>query len=509
MSGLDWDGFLGNKTPSVKGNVTTAPSQPPVEKAPSGLDWDSFLKTDSAPKQETPAAPSWWAAADSAVNSAGMNIPRNIGAGVRSLVTGNSFDDEYAKLKRYSDTAAEAHPVASGAGAVAGYGAMAMIAPELLPVRAGLVAKGVQGAVTGGTISGVSELADSHDVNKAIDAAKTGAVVGGFASPIVETIGSGLANAVSRKFYKPKTTEMLREDADAAYSAARDAGLVLKGDGVQRLSNDIELTLKSNGYHPKLQPKAAVVLEEVSNLWQGNVTLDGLDNLRKIANTLRMDSDPSTRKMGGLAISKIDDFLEKLNPSQIASGHGPEAVKAIQDARGLWSSFRKSEVIDDILTKARQNADGGNGNLEQAIKNGFKSLLQSKSRSAGFTLQEKTAMARVVSGSDPQKIARLLGRFAPNGGLLGTLTMGASFFTPKGAILSAVGGVAKSASQKATEANVERLSNIVRSGKSGDVVNDEAALAARQFLTSVGVNVDKISGLPPEKLAEYFPQVKY
>jgi hypothetical protein len=119
-----------------------------------------------------------YAGITSAANTFGLNVPRNVGAFVRTMKPGaGSFDEEYAYLKDVDEAAARQSPKASmlgtGAGAI-GQAALLPVQPLAQTMRGGAM----QGAGIGGGLSFLSELIDSKSPQQAIGAGAVGAAVG-------------------------------------------------------------------------------------------------------------------------------------------------------------------------------------------------------------------------------------------------------------------------------------------------------------------------------------------
>jgi hypothetical protein len=443
-----------------------------------------------------------YAALSSFGNALGMNIPRNVAAGVRSLQTGQPFGDEYAYVKSIDEAAARQFPKTSAAGTVVG----AVTGAAALPAaNATMGARALLGGATGAGMAGVSELADTKDPGKALQAAGIGGVVGGVAAPVAEKLISGPVNAIGRAVAKKPvipTTDELKASSQAAYKASESAGLILKPQGVQGLASDLQQTLAAEGYHPRLgnQSKLQVVIDELGNLGSGNVTLKGLDVIRKMANAAKTDIDPSTRRLGAMAVEKVDDFLTNLNPSDILTGDKQQGVKALQEARSLWSSYRKADMVDEALQVAQQRAasTGSGGNVDNAIRQEFRKILQNRKKSAAFTDKEKAELAKIVTGAKGQNTLRLLGKLSPAGdGLRLMLNTGAAVGSGGATVpISILGAGAKALADRATPQNVERLSKIIRARGQNidpeDVIKAQQSDRLKNFFTSIGINVDQM-----------------
>lgn len=254
----------------------------------------------------------------------------------------------------------------------------------------------------------------------------------------------------------------------AAYKSADDAGVIIKPDAMQRLSQTIKDDLAEFGYTPAMQPRMKAALDELDRVAGDNVTLKGADILRRVANAAKMDADPSTAALGSKFIDRVDDFLDKLKPGDILAGNKTQGVKALQEARKLWTQARKSEIIETAIRNAdlKAGASGSGGNINNAIRAEFKNILTNPKRAKGFTPEERKAMSAIVKGTTTQNLLRLIGKLSPSGNGLMLLLHGTGGIATGGATipLAAAGAGAKALADRATQTNVGRLGDIVRSG---------------------------------------------
>jgi hypothetical protein len=454
-----------------------------------------------------------YAGITSAANTALLNIPRNVGAAVRTIKTGRPFSQEYEYLKSVDEAAARQSPIASGLGTVAGV--VGQVAALPVAPAASIAGRAAQGAAIGAGASGAAELADTKDLASAGKAAIGGAVIGGAAAPVVSGLAKA-ANAGARAVGISKapiipTVDELRSASSAAYKAADDAGVIVNREGIRGVAGDIKNALAQEAYHPKNQPKLSNFLGELESLSVGRgvpgqppnigVTLSGLDTTRKMLRAARASADPEERRMAKIAAERFDEYLTNLKPSEIAAGDMKAGVSALKEARSLWSSYRKADMVDEALQAAQQRAQstGSGGNIDNAIRQEFRKILSSRKKSAGFTDSEKAALAQIVTGTKGQNTLRLLGKLSPAGDGLRLLLNTGAAFSSGGATLpiSILGAGAKALADRATPKNVERLSQVIRARGLNidpqDVVKAAQAERLRNFFTSIGVNVGKIA----------------
>jgi hypothetical protein len=133
------------------------------------------------------------------------------------------------------------------------------------------------------------------------------------------------------------------------------------------------------------------------------------------------------------------------------------------EARALWSRTSKSQLIDNLIERAqlRAGANYTQAGMETALRHEFKSLAMNKRRMRGFTKEQVDAVKKVANGGKLENTLRILGKFDPTTGGMGTaISMGLSggFAVPTGGMslaLPAIGFAAKRGATAMTRTNVE------------------------------------------------------
>ena len=299
-----------------------------------------------------------------------------------------------------------------------------------------------------------------------IQLATLGAIKGG--SRLVR--GRPAPKPVPRQAPEPvQTNAEIRASANKDYQAADDAGIIVKPEAVQAMKQKLETELADFGYHEKLQPGTAVVLGELDKAAQGgNITLKGLDQIRKITQNAANVTNRADMKTTGKVVKHIDDMIRGLKPEDVLAGDLEAGVAALERARGSWSRLRKSELIDEALNKAKRQAEkgGSGGNLDNAIRQQIDSLLNKPTKLRGFTDAEIAAMKKIVGGRGKvHQLLRLVGKLSPQGnGLMFGLGGYAAMTNPLYAIPAAAGLIAKPISTALTRGGGATLSEMVRRG---------------------------------------------
>lgn len=266
---------------------------------------------------------------------------------------------------------------------------------------------------------------------------------------------------------KPTTRAALRAQADAAYDASRAAGLSVADTAIGRMASDIAAEAKRAGIDPTLHPKATAALGRIEKATGQQMSLEEIDTLRQIVGDARGSVDAGERRIGQIMAEKLDDFLDGLQPSDIAGGD-KVAVAKINEARERWNRMRRTETIEDALKTAQHRASvsGSGGNINNAMRQEIRKILDNKKAVRPFSKDERALMERVVQGAPVENLLRLAGKLSPEGnGLMMALGLGATAANPMFALAAGGGMVSKRLADAATRRNVERLRDLVASGQ--------------------------------------------
>lgn len=388
---------------------------------------------------------------------------------------------DYTKnLAQERAASTQAEDRAGSAGLVAKYGA------PLLPGAA--IAKGVSAAASGvrsvpglgamaanpffqaGATGAVMGTADAAGNDKSLGA---GAALGAGAGVVGQGLATGITKAISgagglmAKQPQVPSIEAIRASKDAAYKAADEAGVVYAPSLLNRAAKGIRQDLTDMAFLPANQPKIRAVLDEIDRVGTSNVTLKGIDAIRKAASGAYDPGNKASNAMISKIIDRIDEAVANPKPTDVIFGDAPGGAKALEEARKLFSQTAKYDKIKDALTRAERRAasTGSGGNTDNATRQNIRQILDNPSKSRGFTADEKAAMELVVRGTPGQNTARLLGKLSPQGnGLMAALGLGATVANPMMAAAPALGMVSKTIADKATPANVNTLVRIIQAG---------------------------------------------
>lgn len=335
------------------------------------------------------------------------------------------------------------------------------------------------GAIAGGGSVGGGEIGEELAGE---DGRMVGEALGGFLAPISASVASKtlpemLANQVSRRMLQnaAPTVDGLKQASREIYKQIDDLGAVVNSKRVNGIVSRLTKAAENEGFNRRIHPKVHAALREFQTIRNTDQPLSKLDTLRRVAQSAASSAEPDEARLGTIMLRHIDDSMDSLNGSDFSGGHKAPVGAMYRDARQLWSRARKSELLNEAFEKARNQASG----FENGLRTQFRSILNNKKRSRGFTEEELDAMRKVVRGGPVENVAKAIGKFGfsedqavrmlmPSLGVAG----GAAIGGPAGAVaVPVIGQVSRSLSQKLTRNNAQLADDIVRAGRNGrDIV---------------------------------------
>lgn len=388
-----------------------------------------------------------------------------------------------AELQRRRD---ERSPIASTVGSIAGgIGAAAPLAAGgasfltgAKPTLGSMVGRGAAEGAAYGAAYGAGEgrgLADRG--YNALQGAGMGAAIGG-ATGAIGRIGAGGSGQAAIP-----SVDDLRAAGQAAYQQADQAGVIFSPKAVERLKMDIGRKLVDMGYDPALQPGAAAVVRRIDDLAGRNVTLSGLDSLRKVASNGYVPGNKSNNKAISDIVNAIDELVTNPSAAEVLTGNAQAAAGALKSAREMWSRVSKAERVADAISRAelRASSTGSGGNVDNAIRQNLRRILE---KPRGFTQAEQEALRKVVEGSPGQNALRLAGKLSPSGnGLMAALGIGGTMVNPLVGAASLGGMAAKTVADGMTHQNARALDALIRGG--GQVAQPQLSALRRTIIEAL------------------------
>lgn len=344
-----------------------------------------------------------------------------------------------------------------------------IIAPGTIPQRLAAVALPTLGT------EGAGSLAEMMGAGPKTEAAAR--LAGGLAG----SLASSIRIAPGVKPTKPLDLEGLRKSKQDAYKAVDAVGAVYKPAAVKGLKKTILDDMATNELDADLHPKVAATVKVLGRrLSSGPVSLSKLDDTRQVVrrNIFEGNATPEEKRLGGMILDKIDEFVDGADARQMDAGDAKGAAAAISKARDMNTRFKKVEGVTDALYTAenRTATAGSGGNIDNASRQNLRRILE---KSKNLTPAEKAAMLKVVRGGKGQNLLRTVGRLSPTNGMMASgfgiaATAGSG---GAGAVIPITGMIAKLTADGMTKKNIAKLLDLMAEG---------------------GGKVPKAQGMPPK-----------
>lgn len=289
---------------------------------------------------------------------------------------------------------------------------------------------------------------------------------------------AGKALSPSKKPSIP-TAEELRDAADQGYNVARNSGLEIKPSSVSRMATEIKTELNGPdiAVNAKLAPKTFAILDELQNPPSGSVaTVSNFETARRALGHAAKDfQNPTEQLAASKAISRLDEHLANLHPSDALAGDATKVAAVLSDARGNYAAAKRAEQVSDALEKADLTAAAANSgqNVANRTRQTLRQILTSDKQSRGFSDAELEQVERTVRGTGTGNTARRIANLLGAGGGLGQLVAssigaaGGSVLGPAGAAVGAgtpvvMGAVAKGIHNASTARQARILDEMIR-----------------------------------------------
>lgn len=286
-------------------------------------------------------------------------------------------------------------------------------------------------------------------------------------------------------------SETLKNQANAAYKAADEAGVVVKAESVNNIQASMRSRIEAQGFDADLHPGLNVVLKRLGGN-ENPLTLSEIDRFRRVLLNVVRNKDPNNfdqQRIAGEALQVLDDGIAGLTRSDLVSGNA-QGIRSLTKARDLWKRKSKTEVIEDVLESARLQAGNySQSGMENALRQQFKTLAQNKRKMRQFSERERQLIRKAASGGPLINTMRFIGKFAPRGVVslsLGAGTGAATMGTPGAIAVPAVGMMGQ---QVATQLRKGRAKNALRAA-AGQNVPSRGSTVAPATLRSILSNPD-------------------
>lgn len=325
---------------------------------------------------------------------------------------GEGAYDEY--MRQATENAGTGGTVASVAGMLSPGGAG----------RAGLRALGVIPAtVDAAQLAAVQSAGQSRgSLGERVEQVGKDALTGAATAGLVNTaLGWRGRRAAARAEARGPTPETIRDAGRDLYNRLDQSGTAFGPQQVGDLASDLGGRLRNANIRAADMP----MLEELT-MHQGPMTLSQLQRIRTNAAELARDADPNNRRMAGVVLGAIDDYVGRNDPALTSLAPG-EVNDLWRQARQHW---RTAALTDDLgwnVAKAERRAQSTNsgGNAENAIRQNVRSVVDRVTKPGAYNPygpQTMQQMENIVEGTRGQNALRATGNFLRS--IPGTATTG-------------------------------------------------------------------------------------
>lgn len=298
----------------------------------------------------------------------------------------------------------------------------------------------------------------------------TGSPTAGMAAGMGTALAAGLADNAIRNFASRSatikaapTTADLKGEGSALFKKAKGTDVRVSEGSFNSLIDDIKNTLDVEGADQRLHPDVSAAVSAISRRAGMEPNIQNLMTSRQLLTDAaqRAGSD-NERRMASMLIDKLDDYVERLGPKDLASGSMGTAPAELTAGRDLWTRMKKSSTIESIMNAAKDSKTGE----ENGLRNGFRALLKNQKALRSFSPDEIDAIRDVARGNITSNTLNKIGKLgfgskAQSNFLGGSIGAGAGFHVggPVGALaVPAAGYVA----QKGSEAMTKRAAQYAR-----------------------------------------------
>ena len=304
--------------------------------------------------------------------------------------------------------------VGSATEAMAGTGAAARMLPNVPVLAADLKrqipAAGAAGLAAQPTAEAVKGYTGS-DLAATLAAVGVGALT---ASGAGKTI-----SAIEQRQIPLQTATQVRERASRAYTQVENAGINLRDSSVKKMLGDVRSDLDDANMIPGTAQSDYInaTLAKIESVIAQNpqMSFSTLEKVRGTLNQLKTNSDPDIRRLGGVAVTRADDFISNLTTKDIIAGKGgiDEAVRTIVGARKDWRNASRAQILDDALNVAEAKNLDPKASESELIRRGFINLAANKEKMKVFNQQEKNIIRSVAEGGPLDPILTFAAQFSP------------------------------------------------------------------------------------------------
>ena len=286
------------------------------------------------------------------------------------------------------------------------------------------------------------------------------------AQPAINTMSQALRREPSLVKTAP-SAEQLAQTSKNLFTSARESGVELNAKDFATNMASIGKELRNEGYDPRLYPKLAVALDEMT---QSGIPKDfnELSTLRKFIQGAQKSADPDERRLATILKDDFDTYVANIPESSVVGG-SKEGLTAWKEARDTYAKLSKSEVFTDMLENAQlDKSKFSMSGMENSLAQQLRQLAKNDKKMRLFTQDEQEAIKKAAKGGVGQNALRFVGKFAPTSAVSSIpALLATSVSGPIGLGLTAASMGARVGATQMRKSDVSKLAALMRAGKQG------------------------------------------
>lgn len=281
--------------------------------------------------------------------------------------------------------------------------------------------------------------------------------------PAVNTMAQALRREPSIVKTAP-SAEQLAQQSTNLFKSAKESGVELNAKDFATNMAKIGKELRNEGYDPRLYPKLAVALDEMT---QAGIPKDfnELSTLRKFIQGAQKSADPDERRLATILKDEFDSYVANIPESSVVGGN-KQGLADWKQARDTYSKLSKSEIFTDMLENAQlDKSKFSMSGVENSLAQQLRQLSKNDKKMRLFTAEEQEAIKKAAKGGTTQNLLRFFGKFAPTssvGSIAPILATAAN--APLGLAMTAGGIGARYGATQMRKSDVNKLAAMMRAG---------------------------------------------
>ena len=289
-------------------------------------------------------------------------------------------------------------------------------------------------------------------------------------SPVAALLSGAAVGAATGIRPRARATDVTADSMNArirdAFKRAEDANLSIEMTPFTQRGFSLDSKLRDLGWRPD-NPQLEGITRTVQNL-QKEVGPKDLQDLQRIRNEIKMSAnpnDPNAYRLMKVVLNDFDDYLDDLPSSSIISKGDQEGARAWAQARKLFNAEKKAEVFEKMLFDLpAERTKFGQSGAENFLANELRKIAKNEKKMRLFTQAEQAEIRKAAQGGSLQNMLRYVGRFAPIGAIPQISSAALMYADPMLGTIPAAGYGARMASEQMRIGDVQRLTDLMRTG---------------------------------------------